>query len=124
MNKDNSDGCEPCECDPTESYSMYCDQVSGQCPCKPHVTGRRCDIPVSKVNSKIDTKQQQQVQQQQQLNPTETNTVITDVTTDETIEKAAATTATEWKWKRITFSFSFFILFLLTFFSSRQESLC
>lgn len=32
-----------CECDPRGSVSDLCDQLSGQCACHSHVTGRRCD---------------------------------------------------------------------------------
>ncbi|KAJ8301303.1 hypothetical protein KUTeg_020290 [Tegillarca granosa] len=32
-----------CQCDPTGSTSSECEQVGGQCPCKPNVVGRRCD---------------------------------------------------------------------------------
>lgn len=32
-----------CQCDPTGSYSGICDSLGGQCQCKPHVVGRRCD---------------------------------------------------------------------------------
>ncbi|KAL4226155.1 Laminin subunit beta-1 [Mactra antiquata] len=33
----------PCECDLTGSLSSVCDAVGGQCECKPHVVGRKCD---------------------------------------------------------------------------------
>ncbi|XP_060897032.1 usherin [Labrus mixtus] len=38
------DVCRPCHCHTTGTMngSMECDQVSGQCQCKPAVTGRRC----------------------------------------------------------------------------------
>lgn len=32
-----------CECDLTGSLSFECNPVGGQCECKPHVVGRRCD---------------------------------------------------------------------------------
>ena len=43
--RDSSDeaGCEPCHCDPLGSYNMSCGVESGQCHCRPGVTGRRCD---------------------------------------------------------------------------------
>lgn len=32
-----------CQCDPQGSLSGECDEVGGQCRCKPNVMGRRCD---------------------------------------------------------------------------------
>ncbi|XP_066949126.1 laminin subunit beta-1 isoform X9 [Macrobrachium rosenbergii] len=32
-----------CQCDGTGSYSSICDNLGGQCNCKPNVVGRRCD---------------------------------------------------------------------------------
>lgn len=32
-----------CECDRTGSLSTECDNLGGQCQCKPNVIGRRCD---------------------------------------------------------------------------------
>nr|XP_042700198.1 laminin subunit beta-2 [Chrysemys picta bellii] len=37
------DGALACQCDPQGSTSSECQPVGGQCPCKPHVIGRRCD---------------------------------------------------------------------------------
>ncbi|CAM4582364.1 unnamed protein product [Lepidochelys olivacea] len=37
------DGALACQCDPQGSTSSVCQPVGGQCPCKPHVIGRRCD---------------------------------------------------------------------------------
>ena len=31
-----------CGCDPEGSASEFCDEVTGICPCKPHVTGPKC----------------------------------------------------------------------------------
>lgn len=39
---DNPDGCEPCNCNPFGSTNQYCEPVSGQCSCKPHITSRQC----------------------------------------------------------------------------------
>ena len=36
-------GCESCSCDAVGSYNRSCDLYSGQCPCKPGVTGMQCD---------------------------------------------------------------------------------
>ncbi|KAM3178794.1 hypothetical protein ACTXT7_001828 [Hymenolepis weldensis] len=44
-------GCQPCYCDPLGTQAMsggvgglgVCDEETGQCPCKPGVTGLRCD---------------------------------------------------------------------------------
>uniref|UniRef100_A0A8C8SXF9 Laminin subunit beta 2 n=1 Tax=Pelusios castaneus TaxID=367368 RepID=A0A8C8SXF9_9SAUR len=37
------DGALACQCDPEGSTSSLCHPVGGQCKCKPHVIGRRCD---------------------------------------------------------------------------------
>ena len=40
----NYEGCpEYCDCDPYGAYSDLCDD-SGQCLCKPGVTGKRCNV--------------------------------------------------------------------------------
>ncbi|CEF62050.1 Usherin [Strongyloides ratti] len=39
------DGCKECDCDIGGSLSSQCDIITGQCLCKEHFTGRRCDIP-------------------------------------------------------------------------------
>lgn len=36
-------GCEECLCDPMGSLNNSCNVITGQCPCKPGVTGRTCD---------------------------------------------------------------------------------
>ncbi|XP_054694271.1 laminin subunit beta-2-like isoform X4 [Grus americana] len=36
-------GAIPCQCDPQGSRSSECQAQGGQCECKPHVLGRRCD---------------------------------------------------------------------------------
>ncbi|XP_061708055.1 laminin subunit alpha-2-like [Cydia pomonella] len=38
-----SSGCKGCNCSPLGSESSVCDIRSGQCRCRPHVTGRACD---------------------------------------------------------------------------------
>jgi len=40
----NSDGCQPCNCDPSMSLSAVCDYDSGQCRCKDNVAGQRCEF--------------------------------------------------------------------------------
>ncbi|XP_011162425.1 laminin subunit beta-1 isoform X1 [Solenopsis invicta] len=37
------DGAHSCECNPTGSRSLLCENYGGMCPCKPNVVGRRCD---------------------------------------------------------------------------------
>ncbi|XP_034171779.1 laminin subunit beta-1 isoform X2 [Osmia lignaria lignaria] len=37
------DGAHSCECNPTGSHSLLCENYGGTCPCKPNVVGRRCD---------------------------------------------------------------------------------
>jgi len=40
---DYPDFCEPCDCDFTGALDNDCDVSTGQCKCRPHVAGRRCD---------------------------------------------------------------------------------
>uniref|UniRef100_A0A8C3LTW5 Laminin subunit beta 3 n=1 Tax=Chrysolophus pictus TaxID=9089 RepID=A0A8C3LTW5_CHRPC len=35
-------GCRPCECNPSGSHSIYCNQFTGQCQCREGFTGRTC----------------------------------------------------------------------------------
>ena len=37
------DGAHACECNPTGSHSLLCENYGGTCPCKQNVVGRRCD---------------------------------------------------------------------------------
>uniref|UniRef100_W5KEF1 Laminin subunit beta-2 n=1 Tax=Astyanax mexicanus TaxID=7994 RepID=W5KEF1_ASTMX len=41
-NINSKEGCQPCKCHPTHSYSLSCDLLSGQCSCKPGFGGRAC----------------------------------------------------------------------------------
>ncbi|XP_056138337.1 laminin subunit beta-4 [Lampris incognitus] len=36
-------GCQPCNCDPTNSLNNICDKVTGQCRCRLQFGGRQCD---------------------------------------------------------------------------------
>ena len=40
--------CVPCQCHPEGSEAGQCDAGSGQCPCRPGLTGRRCDACAEK----------------------------------------------------------------------------
>uniref|UniRef100_A0A3Q3M5F7 Laminin subunit beta-4-like n=1 Tax=Labrus bergylta TaxID=56723 RepID=A0A3Q3M5F7_9LABR len=42
-NLDGPAGCQPCNCDPTNSESNTCNKVTGQCPCRTEFGGRHCD---------------------------------------------------------------------------------
>ncbi|KAM9308338.1 laminin subunit alpha-1 [Gastrophryne carolinensis] len=35
--------CQLCDCNPSGSLHNHCDRITGQCACKPGMTGRRCD---------------------------------------------------------------------------------
>ena len=43
----DSDTCYACECYTIGSYRRSCDPVTGQCPCRNGVIGRRCDACAS-----------------------------------------------------------------------------
>lgn len=43
---DSRDGCSPCNCDRGGSFDNHCDVNSGQCKCRPHMTGRTCSTPL------------------------------------------------------------------------------
>ena len=36
-------GCETCKCNPMGAYNISCSVNTGQCFCKPGVTGQHCD---------------------------------------------------------------------------------
>ncbi|XP_047189486.1 laminin subunit beta-4 isoform X2 [Scophthalmus maximus] len=42
-NLDGPSGCQPCSCDPVNSFSNICHKVTGQCQCRPEFGGRQCD---------------------------------------------------------------------------------
>lgn len=40
------EGCnKACNCDPFGSLNMSCDIETGQCPCRPNITGSMCNRP-------------------------------------------------------------------------------
>lgn len=45
LSEANPFGCTECDCDSGGSINLRCEQRTGQCPCKPRVGGRRCDVP-------------------------------------------------------------------------------
>lgn len=46
------EGCKLCDCDPSGSTDMQCDLISGQCPCRDKVEGRKCDRCMENTRSK------------------------------------------------------------------------
>ncbi|XP_037959538.1 laminin subunit beta-1 [Teleopsis dalmanni] len=42
---ESEEGCSPCDCDLGGSYDNFCDVISGQCRCRPHMSGRTCATP-------------------------------------------------------------------------------
>lgn len=43
LSADDPNGCEECLCDPMGAVSSECDATTGQCSCKPSVSGMRCN---------------------------------------------------------------------------------
>ncbi|XP_014673412.1 PREDICTED: laminin subunit alpha-like [Priapulus caudatus] len=43
--ENNLFGCESCMCDAGGALNAHCDTVTGQCLCRPRVSGRACDYP-------------------------------------------------------------------------------
>eukprot|EP00112_Aurelia_sp_Birch-Aquarium-sp1_P013410 Seg2845.2 transcript_id=Seg2845.2/GoldUCD/mRNA.D3Y31 product="Laminin-like protein epi-1" protein_id=Seg2845.2/GoldUCD/D3Y31 len=43
LDKNNVFGCKACDCNEGGSSSKTCDKKTGQCKCRPSITGRRCD---------------------------------------------------------------------------------
>ncbi|ESO94175.1 hypothetical protein LOTGIDRAFT_118598, partial [Lottia gigantea] len=43
LTSENEFGCQPCQCNPMGSQSIYCDPDSGQCQCKENIIGLKCD---------------------------------------------------------------------------------
>ena len=39
---DDLEGCKRCDCDFGGAYNQTCDAITGQCACRPHMTGRTC----------------------------------------------------------------------------------
>ncbi|KAJ2950704.1 hypothetical protein O0L34_g8964 [Tuta absoluta] len=56
FNLENPDGCEACTCNPLGTINERgCDQFSGNCFCKRHVTGRNCDQCLSEFYGLSDS---------------------------------------------------------------------
>ena len=46
LSKDDSVGCQPCDCDIGGATDNNCDVITGQCKCRPNIKGRQCnDVP-------------------------------------------------------------------------------
>lgn len=43
LDVDNPSGCQACDCNLDGSYDNLCDVFTGQCKCRPHMNGRRCN---------------------------------------------------------------------------------
>ncbi|XP_005987722.1 laminin subunit beta-3 [Latimeria chalumnae] len=48
-------GCQPCGCDPANSYSLQCNQFTGQCLCKPGFGGLKCTACPDKTYGNLRT---------------------------------------------------------------------
>ncbi|XP_054719477.1 laminin subunit alpha-like [Uloborus diversus] len=46
LDSDDLFGCKDCGCDIGGSVNNVCDKDSGQCACRPRISGRRCDSPL------------------------------------------------------------------------------
>ncbi|XP_041356694.1 laminin subunit alpha-like [Gigantopelta aegis] len=46
LQEGNPFGCYDCQCDTGGSVTLTCDKLSGQCVCKPRVTGLKCNKPI------------------------------------------------------------------------------
>ncbi|KAH9510039.1 Laminin subunit beta-1 [Bulinus truncatus] len=42
LSAENRYGCKPCHCDLGGSFKLSCDDLSGQCECRPHIRGKEC----------------------------------------------------------------------------------
>ncbi|KAH9510041.1 Laminin subunit beta-1 [Bulinus truncatus] len=42
LSAENRYGCKPCHCDLGGSLKLSCDDLSGQCECRPHIRGKEC----------------------------------------------------------------------------------
>ena len=46
LQDDNMFGCSGCDCNPGGSVDNTCDKETGQCRCRPRITGQHCDQPL------------------------------------------------------------------------------